>query len=58
MGLFRNTIKKVVLVTAVIVGKQILGKVATRIIDRGIERRHSRSGVPPKTTERPKITGH
>lgn len=51
MGLFRSTVKKVVLVTAIVVGKQILTKVATRLAERALK------GSATKTVaEIPRIT--
>ncbi|MEQ1602391.1 MAG: hypothetical protein HOP04_06255 [Methylophilaceae bacterium] len=52
MGLFRSTIKKVVVVTAVIVGKQILSKVAAHLTEKALEKHRSKSSVAPRITEK------
>ncbi len=52
MGLFRSTIKKVVVVTAVIVGKQILTKMATRLTEKALEKQRSRPSVTPRISEK------
>lgn len=52
MGLFRSTIKKVAVVTAVLVGKQILTRVATHLAEKAQEKQRPRSATNPRVSEK------